>query len=169
LSVRNVSTIALGLLLTIAGATPAYVSERKLSDYEDRIVGNWITSAKVDRFGGDGGTFIAATVGDDTALFVRCLQKELSIAVSYNDLEPGDKFLFKFRVDTSPVVESAGLAINKQIIQVKTPASLVKAIRDGKETATRIESELGVSPVRIFDTRGARAAFADLSQECPLD
>ncbi|MDP9147917.1 MAG: hypothetical protein M3N22_09670 [Acidobacteriota bacterium] len=133
-----------------------------------------MTSAKEDRFG-DGGTFAAVT-GDGTgyAFAVRCLQKNLSIGVIETGSDPkpmekGDFYKFKFRVDAQPVVDAAGIVINDRLIQVVTEKSLVKSIRDGRETAMRIEDSRGVSSTHIFNTRGSRVAFADLSRECPLD
>jgi hypothetical protein len=143
------------------------------ADYEQRVVGNWITSAKEDRFG-DGGTFVAITGEGDVGLAVRCLQKNLSIGVleigdDPKPIEKGDLFKFKFRVDAQPVIEAAGMAISDRLIQVETEKATVKAIRDGRETAMRIEDSRGVTSTHIFDTTGARRAFADLSRECPID
>jgi hypothetical protein len=143
------------------------------ADYEGRIIGNWMTSAKEDRFG-DGGTFIAATGDGGIILAVRCLQKTLSIGImeAGNDpkpIEKGDFFLLKFRVDEQPIVESAGIAISDRLIQVETEKALIKSIRDGKETAMRVQDKRGTTSTHIFNTNGARKAFSDLSRECPLD
>lgn len=143
------------------------------ADYGSKPVGNWIVSAKEDRFG-DGGMFTAAT-GDGTyILIIRCLQKKLSIAVMEAGPDPkplteGALFAFKFKVDKQPVVETAGEAISGRLIQLDTEKSLVKAIRGGKETALRMENVQGVSMTHVFRTAGAGQAFADLSKECPLD
>jgi hypothetical protein len=80
-----------------------------------------------------------------------------------------DLFKFKFRVDAQPVVEAAGMAISERLIQFATEKAMFKAIRDGKETAMRIENSRGVTSTQVFDTTGARKAFADLSRECPID
>ncbi len=143
------------------------------ADYDARMVGNWLTSAKEDRFG-DGGTFIAATGDGGIAIAVRCIQKTLTIGIMQvgddpKPIEKGDLFLFKFRVDSLPVVETAGVAIADRLVQVVTEKALVKSIREGKETAVRLEDKRGVSSTHVFNTRGARAAFSDLSRECPLD
>jgi hypothetical protein len=143
------------------------------ADYEGRIVGNWITSAKEDRFG-DGGAFIAATGDGGIFLAVRCLQKTLSIGIMQvgsdpKPVEKGDLFLMKFRVDSLPVVETGGVAIGDRLVQVITEKALVKSIRDGKETAVRVEDKNGVTSTHVFNTNGSRRAFADLSRECPLD
>ena len=143
------------------------------ADYEGRMIGNWLTSAKEDRFG-DGGTYVAATGDGGIVLAVRCLQKNLSIGIievgeDPKPIEKGDLFSFKFRVDTLPIVETAGVAIGDRLVQVITEKSLVKSIRDGKETAVRVEDKRGVSSTHVFNTNGSRKAFADLSRECPLD
>ena len=137
------------------------------------MIGNWITSAKEDRFG-DGGAFVAATGDGGIVLAVRCLQKNLSIGIieAGNDpkpIEKGDLFLLKFRVDASPIVETGGIAISDRLIQAVTEKAMVKSIRDGKETAVRIEDKRGTTSTHIFNTSGSRKAFADLSRECPLD
>jgi hypothetical protein len=105
---------------------------------------------------------------------VRCLQKNLSIGIVELDSDPkpmakGDYYKFKFRVDAQPVVEAAGIAISERLIQVDTDKSLVRSIRDGKETALRLEDSRGVFSTHVFNTKGSRSAFADLSRECPLD
>jgi hypothetical protein len=143
------------------------------ADYDGRLIGNWLTSAKEDRFG-DGGTFIAATGDGGIVLAVRCLQKTLSIGIieigeDPKPIEKGDLYLFKFRVDTLPIVETGGIAIGDRLVQVITEKALVKSIRDGKETAVRVEDKRGVSSTHVFNTNGSRRAFADLSRECPLD
>jgi hypothetical protein len=148
-------------------------SEPIHADYDARMVGNWLTSAKEDRFG-DGGAFIAVTGDGGIAIAVRCIQKTLTIGIMQvgddpKPIQKGDLFLFKFRVDTQPVVETGGVAIGDRLVQVVTEKALVKSIRDGKETAVRLEDNRGVSSTHVFNTRGARAAFADLSRECPLD
>jgi hypothetical protein len=61
------------------------------------------------------------------------------------------------------------MAISDRLIQVETEKATVKAIRDGRETAMRIEDSRGVTSTHIFDTTGSRRAFADLSRECPID
>jgi len=153
---------------------PAAASAPPLrEDYDGRIIGNWMTSAKEDRFG-DGGTFGAITGDGGYALAVRCLQKHLSIGVMEigNDpkpMEKGDFYKLKFRVDAQPIVDADGLVISDRLIQVTTERTLVKSIRDGKETAMRIEDSRGVSSTHVFNTNGSRKAFADLSRECPLD
>jgi hypothetical protein len=142
-------------------------------DYEDRPVGNWLVSAKQDRFG-DGGAFTAITGDGAIALAVRCLQKYLSIGIIELGGDPkpmgkGDVYKLKFRVDAQPIVDAQGLVINERLIQVLTEKSLVKSIREGKETALRLEDSRGVNSTHIFNTAGSRKAFADLSRECPLD
>lgn len=143
------------------------------ADYEGRRVGNWLTSANEDRFG-DGGAFVAATPDGSTALAVRCLQKKLSIGLIDMGSDPkpfseADLFALKFRVDKQPVVETAGVAISARLIEVVTEKSLVKALRDGRETAVRIFQKSGVTSSFVFKTAGAPKAFADLAKECPLD
>jgi hypothetical protein len=142
-------------------------------DYEGRISGNWITSAKEDRFG-DGGSFGAVTGDGGYALAVRCIQKTLSIGIAEigsdpKPLEKGDFYKFRFRVDAQPIVDANGLVISDRLIQVATERDLVRSIRDGKETAIHIEDSHGVSSTHVFNTNGSRKAFADLSRECPLD
>jgi hypothetical protein len=149
------------------------VAESQHADYDGRIIGNWMVSAKQDRFG-DGGAFVAMTGDGAVALAVRCLQKDLSIGVielgdDPKPMEKGDVYELKFRVDTQPIVDAEGIAISERLIQVETEKSLVKSMRDGKETALRLEDGRGVSSTHIFNTKGSRAAFADLSRECPLD
>jgi hypothetical protein len=169
-SQKKIAAVAPPATQPVERAVPA---EPQRVDYDDRIVGNWMTSAKEDRFG-DGGTFAAMTGDGGIALAVRCLQKNLSIGVieigsDPKPMEKGDLFLFKFRVDTQPVVETGGVAIGDRLIQLVTEKALVKAIRDGKETAMRIEDKRGATSTHVFDTAGSRRAFADLSRECPLD
>lgn len=148
---------------------PAAPAERPViqpeqhADYEDRLIGNWMVSAKQDRFG-DGGTFVAATGDGAIALVVRCLQKDLSIGVieiggDPKPMEKGDYYKMKFRVDAQPIVDAGGLAISDRLIQVKTDRPLAKSIRDGKETALRLEDSRGVSSTHVFNTRGSRSAL----------
>jgi hypothetical protein len=155
-----------------AVAEPAR-AEPALADYEGRIIGRWMVSAKLDRFG-DGGTFVAAAVDQGIVLAVRCIQKELSIAMieagpDQKPLQTGDAFKLKFRIDTQPIVEAVGVAIDNRVIQVFTEKSTVRAMRDGREAAVRIENAKGVSQTIVFKTFGARPAFKDLAKECPLD
>jgi hypothetical protein len=152
---------------------PLAAAESQHADYDGRIIGNWMVSAKQDRFG-DGGAFVAMTGDGAVALAVRCLQKDLSIGVielgdDPKPMEKGDVYELKFRVDAQPIVDADGVAISERLIQVETEKSLVKSMRDGKETALRLEDGRGVSSTHIFNTKGSRAAFADLSRECPLD
>jgi hypothetical protein len=147
--------------------------EPQHGDYEARTVGNWMTSAKEDRFG-DGGTFIAVVADGQVVLGVRCIQKHLSIGVGefgfdQKPVAKGDLFAFKFRVDALPIVETAGAAISDRLIQVDTEKDLVRSIRDGRETAVRVTDTSGATITHIFNTAGSRKAFADLSRECPLD
>ncbi|OKO69887.1 hypothetical protein [Bradyrhizobium sp. NAS96.2] len=157
----------LAAVIALIAAMPAR------ADYQNRLIGNWLVSAEEDRFG-DGGTFIALTGKDGVGLGVRCLRKVLSVGIvdmspDPKPLDRGAKYSFSFRVDKSPVVETEGIAISERLIQVKTEKSLVKNIRDGKETAVKIVDPYGTSSVSIFKTTGAPKAFADLSKECPLD
>jgi hypothetical protein len=109
---------------------------------------------------------------------VRCLQKTLSIGIMEAGSDPkpvekGDLFLMKFRVDSLPVVETGGLAICDWLVQVITEKSLVKYIRDGKETAVRVEDKNGVSSLRIvraiifhpfYKEKATKTAGLDLSK-----
>jgi hypothetical protein len=56
-------------------------------DYSGRFVGNWLVSAKFDRFG-DGGSFSAFTIDGDIGFGVRCLQHNLSLAVMVAGSDP---------------------------------------------------------------------------------
>lgn len=161
---RRVATAV--FLGTVFAALPAK------ADYEGRRIGNWIVSAEEDRFG-EGGAFIAMTTDGSYALAVRCLRKKLSIAVLDGSSDPkplseGAAFGFKFRVDKQPIVETAGLAISSRLIELITDKNLVKAMRDGRETAMKIETK-SASSVHIFKMAGSTKAFSDLSKECPLD
>jgi len=152
---------------------PVTIPEPVHADYDDRMIGNWLVSAKQDRFG-DGGTFVAATGDGAVALAVRCLQRTLSIGLIEIGGDPkpvakGDIYKMKFRVDSTPAVDAEGIAISDRLIQVVTAPSLVKSIRDGKETAVRLEDSRGVFSIHIYDTKGASRAFVDLSRECPLE
>jgi hypothetical protein len=143
------------------------------ADYVGRIIGRWMVSATEDRFG-DGGTFVAATQSSSYVLAVRCIQKTLSIGHVDGGDDPkpfraGDLFVLKFRIDKQPVTEVNGVAISERLIQVVTEKSLVKSMRDGAETAMKLESDGGVSSMHIFKMAGAPKAFADLSKECPID
>jgi hypothetical protein len=142
-------------------------------DYDGRMIGNWMTSAKEDRFG-DGGTFVAIVADGSVVLAVRCIQKTLSLGIGeigfdQKPIAKGDLFLLKFRVDALPVVETVGSAISERLIQIETERALVKSIRDGKETAVRVSDTRGTTITHIFKTAGSRSAFADLSRECPLE
>jgi hypothetical protein len=143
------------------------------ADYEGRIVGNWLTNATEDRFG-DGGTYTAVVADGRTGLVVRCIRKKLSLAIlevggDPKPLNQGDTFELKFKIDKQPIVDAKGLAISARLIQIVTEASLVKSIRDGRETAMRVATSSGVVTSYVFKTGGAKKALADLSKECPLD
>lgn len=154
-------------------AKPQPAQARPRADYELQPAGNWLVTATHDRFG-DGGTFIAMTGDGSIGLAVRCLQKTLSIGLVDigGDPKPLQKdalFKVRFKVDDQPIVDSIGIAISERLIQVITEQSLVKSIREGKETALRLEDAKGVSSTHVYDTNGGRRAFADLSRECPLE
>jgi hypothetical protein len=142
------------------------------ADYDAKLVGHWIISAKEDRFG-DGGTYLAMTGDGDLGLGIRCIQKQLTIGLMELGGDPkpmteGQQFAIKFKVDKQPVVDADGIAISPRLIQVEATKSLVKAIRDGRETAVRLESAI-VSSTHIYPTDGAKKAFADLIKECPIE
>lgn len=156
----------------LATALLAGVTVGARADYQDRRVGNWLTSAIEDRFG-DGGEFTAVTAGDETLLAVRCLRKKLSVAIVKVGLDPpplrkGDVFKFEFRVDRSPTDDYAGTVIARNVIELDADTQLVTAIRDAKETAMRVIADDWKLTV-IFKTAGGAKAFVDLSRECPLD
>ena len=159
--------------LVMAAAALLLTTGAALADYEGRRVGNWLTSATEDRFG-DGGVFIAVTPDGSTALAVRCLQKKLSIGLIDigSDQTPYTEkeiYAFKFRVEKQPIRETVGVAISPRLIEVVTEKELVKAIRDGRETAVRLLEKSGVASSFLFKTTGAPKAFVDLAKECPLD
>jgi len=165
--------VIITLAALLAGALPAAAQQPAVADYDGRLIGNWLVSAKHDRFG-DGGAFIAATGDGGVGLVVRCLQKTLTIALVDLGADPkplakGELYNLKFRVGEQAIVASRGVVINERLIQVDTQQSLVKSIRDGKETAVRIEDRVGITSTHVFNTIGARKAFADLSRDCPLD
>ena len=138
-----------------------------------RVIGNWYVTSEADRFG-DGGTFLAMTGSAGLGLAVRCIKKELSLALLdlSNDPKPlatGDVFALKLRTDKQPIREAFGKAISERLIQIPTDKDAVRSIRDGAETAVRIETTRDVVTTNVFKTRGARQAFADLVKECPLE
>lgn len=137
------------------------------ADYEDRLIGNWITNAKEDRFG-EGGTFTAFTIRDGQMFGLRCIEKELSFGVVDKDLTVGDVFVFKFRVDRNDVFTEIGRAINKRLIQITTSPALIRQMRAGKELAVRKESDSSASTF-ILKLRGSNRAFEDIVKACPLE
>lgn len=157
---RTIGLAALAVAMLAASAARA--------DYEGREIGNWVVSAKEDRFG-DGGTYLAMTAGDGMIFGVRCIQKDLSAAVIFaeKELKTKDLFEFKFRVDKAPIVETIGLAINEHLIEIAIEGSLVKQMLDGKELAVRMKAATFTS-THIIKLRGASKAFVDIVKECPL-
>lgn len=157
------------LAMTLLAATVcAHADDRQ-------IVGSWIVSNDDDRFG-KGGTFVAAVPDETagTALTIRCIEKELSIAVldSTSDPKPlkvGTGYIVKLRTDKEPIMTTIGKAINERLIQVSTQADMVRTIRKGRETAIRLESNEGVSRTIIFRTKGAAKALTRIADECNLD
>ncbi|WFU44106.1 hypothetical protein QA640_17635 [Bradyrhizobium sp. CB82] len=147
---------------------------------ERQVVGSWLIDNKEDRFG-NGGTFIAAvpdvsaSANSGTALVVRCIEKDLSIAlldsaqIDPKPLKIGTAYVVKLRTDTEPVMTTVGKAINERLIQVETQADMVRTIRKGRETAIRLENSDGVSRTIIFQTKGNAKALARIAAECKLD
>jgi hypothetical protein len=156
----------IALALTIAATCAAQ------ADYKARLIGDWITSGTDDRFG-DGGTYIAMTGDNGFILAVRCLQKELSLAVMDHTgakvPDRGDAYLFKLRVDKEPIFTTMGKTLDQGLVQLVTEKALVREMRDGRELALKVTSGDGIESVHIYPLRGARKAFADLEKECPLD
>ncbi len=156
---KTMGWAALALAMLASGAARA--------DYEGREIGEWIVSAKEDRFG-DGGTYLAMTAGDGLILAVRCIQKVLSVGiVTEESLRAKDLFEFKFKVDREPVVERAGFAINEHLIEIPIDGDLLKQMRDGKELAMRMQAAT-FSSTHIIRLRGSSRAFADIAKECLL-
>jgi hypothetical protein len=137
------------------------------ADYEGKLIGNWLTSAKEDRFG-DGGTFTAMTIDDGLIFGLRCIQKDLTFGVAQKDLVVGERFIFKFRVDRNDVFMEIGRAISDGLIQVTTTPDLIRQMRTGKELAVRIESESNTS-THVLKLRGSNRAFEDIVKACPLE
>lgn len=157
---RTMGLAALAVAMLAAGAARA--------DYEGREIGNWVVSAKEDRFG-DGGTYLAMTAGDGMIFAVRCIQKDLSIGLVFptEELKPKDLFEFKLKVDREPVVERSGVAINEHLIQIGIDSDLVKQMLDGKELAIRMRAATFTS-THVIKLRGSSKAFVDIVKECPL-
>src|SRR4051812_23266989 len=117
--------LVLAILLLFCGSLSALAGD------DMHIVGAWIVMNTEDRLG-EGGSFIAATrekSGLDFA--VRCLEKELSIALLMTGadpkpLTPGQIFLLKLRVDKGPIENLIGKAISERLIQIETTSDLVK-------------------------------------------
>lgn len=158
---RAMGWVTLAIAMLAAGAARA--------DYSGREIGNWLVSAKEDRFG-DGGTYLAMTAGDGMIFGVRCIQKDLSAAVIFaeKELRTKDLFEFKFRVDKEPIVETIGVAINEHLIEIAIEGGLVKEMLDGKELAVRMKAATFTS-THVIKLRGASKAFVDIVKECPLD
>jgi hypothetical protein len=128
-----------------------------------------------DRFG-NGGTFVAAAPDETagTALTIRCIEKELSIAVLDNASDPkplkvGTAYIVKLRTDKEPIMTTVGKVINDRLIQVDTQADMVRTIRKGRETAVRLENDNGVSRTIVFRTKGTAKALSRIADECNLD
>jgi hypothetical protein len=157
------------LAMLLAGTVCAYAKD------ERQIVGSWIVSNNEDRFG-KGGTFVAAVPDDaaGTALAVRCIEKELTIAVIDSSQDPkplkrGAAYVVKLRTDKEPIMTTFGKAINDRLIQVDTQADMVRTIRKGRETAVRLENDDGVSRTIVFRTKGNAKALDRIADECSLD
>jgi hypothetical protein len=141
------------------------------AEYGVRVLGNWTTSSSAGGFG-DGDNFLAATSVLDTALAVRCLQRQLTVVVMRVGGDPspfivGKWYSFKFRVDQRSVVEAEGKVIHPRVIDVHIDLDFIRAIRDSNETAMRMKDAAGSEITLVFKTSGARFAFADISRECP--
>lgn len=163
---NQVSVLA---MMLFAGTVCAHAKD------ERQIVGSWIVSNNEDRFG-KGGTFVAAVLDQNggTALAVRCIEKDLSIAVIDSSQDPkplkvGTAYVVKMRTDKEPIMTTAGKAIGDRLIQFDTQADMVRTIRKGRETAIRLENDNGVSRTLIFPTKGNMKALARVADECNLD
>jgi hypothetical protein len=101
------------------------------ADEGRQLVGTWPVTNNDDRFG-KGGTFVAAAFDETmgTALVVRCIEKDLSLAIleAANDPNPltlGVTYVVKLRTDKEPIMTSVGKAISERLIQVDTQADMV--------------------------------------------
>lgn len=131
-------------------------------------VGDWQVTADDDRFG-DGGKYIAMTIGDGASFFaVRCIRKEWSLAVIAGKQTAGDLFSVRLRVDKNDIVDEAGVAIDDLVVQIDPAKAVIRQILDGREIALRLKSSKGVTQDYVFGISKARAALARHVKECSL-
>jgi hypothetical protein len=166
---KIVMTRGMGLLvlaaLLVAGNAAAD------SDVESKEAGNWFVRIEADRFGAGGRYVIANANPSGSGFGVRCIEKKLSLTFSelQSNFTVGEVLDVKVRVDKEPVVATAGVAMTERIVQIVPVPGLIRAIRDGRETAFRLAGKDGTSIVRVFDNTGAPEAFRAIEKECSLD
>jgi hypothetical protein len=157
--------------ILVAAALSLFASTAAYADGQRNVIGNWLTSAEESSFD-EGGRYFAMTLNGSSALAVRCLEKSLSLGFNGDTgskIATGDKVGIRLRTDKNPIVDLTGFAITDDgLIQIDIEPETVKMIRDGKETAIRMEYE-GTTSVRVFKTNGNKAAFARLAKECDVD
>ena len=155
--VRYYRVVAAALAaLLMAGAAGA--QERK------QVIGNWMVTVEQDRFG-DGSRAIAMTVQSGNILALRCLQKKMSLAL-LGKYKPGDIYVIKFRVDRADVVDTVGMAISDEVLQIETTPQMVRQMSTGKEYALRVAGDHG-SQDFVFRAGTAQKALVPVIAACP--
>jgi hypothetical protein len=160
----NAAIISAAVLLVTAGG-PAAAQETK------KVVGNWLVTLEPDRFG-DGARVFAMTSQNEKVLAVRCMRRNLSIALvelrllGTGRFEEGMKFTVKFRADRNPIIETVGFGLSDLAFQLDTPREMVRQIMAAKEVAFRVTYR-DTTADWIFRAGAASKALVDVIKECP--
>ena len=160
--VRELSLFVTGLACLLIAAPAA-------AQQKPQMIGDWMLNIEADRFSDSAANVIAMTANPTGEFIaVRCLQKQISIALGGIRYKTGDRFLIKFRADKNEVFDSDAFAISEFVLQIDTNPEMVREMLAAKEYAVRV---IGVASYDyIFRAgRGASRALGEVIKACPLD
>lgn len=134
-----------------------------------KMIGSWLVETEADRFSKARTLVIAQTANHLGAyLAVRCISGELSVALGIARYKVGDVFSVKFRADTNEVIDTDGIAILENIIQVDTSPKMIRQMMTAKEYAFRVTG-FASNDVIFRAGRGAAMAIGEVAKACPLE
>ena len=143
-----------------------------VANADDTTIGSWQFSSEQSAFKEGASTTIAFTRDGGTAVALRCLQGDLSIAISdgggilrTGPYTPGETAQIKFRVGVGEIVERSATAINDSALQIDDVADLIRQIGLSTNFAFQLTRH-GIQSEHSFHTRGNGKVADKILKSC---
>jgi hypothetical protein len=142
----------------LLATAPLLLASPSFAEGTPIMIGNFTMTVEKNPFAGGNNAFADMEVGLN-GMGLRCLDNELSVAISRNDAKwtPGDRFEIKFRADNGEIFEREGAALDYRSLQIMDSAPLIDQLSGATSASFQVNTAVTTYTFSLAMRESAKA------------